>query len=112
MRVVVPFTPETVTPVVPAAALVEAVRVSVEVAEPPEAGFTELGEKLAVAPEGSPLAERATAALKPFRLVTVTVEVTLAPGFTDTDEGEVESEKSDVTVPPQLGNLKEPMRVD
>ena len=46
-------------------------------------GVTETGEKVAVAPVGSPLAERLTGSLKlPFTDVTIIVYCTLPPAFT------------------------------
>ena len=46
-------------------------------------GVTETGEKVTVAPEGSPVAEKVTGLLKsPFIGVTVMVYCTLPPAFT------------------------------
>ena len=52
------------------------------------------GEKLAVAPAGSPAHDRLTAELKPLRLATVNVLVPLDPWTIVTLEGEAERPKS------------------
>jgi len=62
---------------VPAAALLLAVRVSVEVPDPGAAML--VGLKPAVTPEGMPLAERATALLNPPETAEVIVDVPLLP---------------------------------
>ena len=73
---------------VPVAAVLLAVRVSVLV----EVALA--GLKLAVTPEGSPLAERLTDPEKPFSAFTVTVLVPVFPCVMVKELGEAESEKS------------------
>ena len=68
--------------------------VNVDVAVPPEGGVTEVGLKEAVVPVGAPVTVRLTAELKPFRDVTVIVEVPEPPGVTETVVGEALKEKS------------------
>ena len=55
--------------------------------------------------------DRLTAELKPLRLVTVSVLVPLAPCTMLSALGEAAIAKSGMGVPPQPGNLNEPMRV-
>jgi hypothetical protein len=106
-----PEVPVTVTTAVPVVAEDEAVRVRVDVPLPLAGGVTEPGEKEAVTPLGSPLAERETAEVKPFRLPTEMVLVPLPPWATVTELGEADTEKSGVAVVVQEGNLKVAMRV-
>ena len=68
-----------VTVAAPTVALEEAVSVRVEVALPLAGGVTGLVEKLAVTPEGRPLALNVVAELKPPVPVIVIVLVPLAP---------------------------------
>ena len=63
--------------------------VNVEVPEP----VTEVGLNAPVAPVGSPVTLKLTAALKPFALVTVGVYVVLPPWITVCELGEAVSEK-------------------
>jgi hypothetical protein len=71
-----PPVPVTVTVAVPKAAALLAAKVRVDVPEPPE---TLAGLKLAVTPEGKPLADKVTALLKPPEGVAVMVEVPEPP---------------------------------
>lgn len=86
-----PDVPVTVHVNVPAAADDEAVSVRVEDALLPEGGVTLTGENVAVTPPGKVLETlRPVTALKPFRLMMVTVEVALLPlppAVTDTEFG-------------------------
>jgi len=76
---------------VPAAA----VTVRVAVVDPPEGGVTEPGLTLHVTVAGQPLADSATAALKPFKDVVVMVEVPgLPPAVRLSDVGFADNEKS------------------
>lgn len=75
----------------PAAALLLAVRVSVEVPDPGAAML--VGLKAAVTPEGKPLAERATALLNPPETADVIVVVPVPPCETLTDDGLAERMK-------------------
>ena len=87
VRVSVPLVPVTVTvpdPVAPAEA-VKVTRLLVPVAE--------AGLKLAVTPEGRPLALRATAPVNPPVLAMAIVLVTEAPGLTVNADGAAESVK-------------------
>jgi len=72
----VPLVPVTVTLVVPVVAVLEAVKVTVLVP------VVEVGLKLAVTPEGKPLALRATLPVNPPEGVTVNVLVPVAPWVT------------------------------
>ncbi len=74
-------------------------------------GVTEIGLKPHVTPAGSPVHDRLAAEVKPLTLVTVTVLVPPVPGTMLSELGEAATVKSGVGVPPQPGNLKEPMRV-
>ena len=67
-------------------------KVSVDVPDPP---LMDDGLKLAVTPEGNPPAVNATLLLKPFKGLTVTLQVTLLPAPTFSIHG-VETEKSAV----------------
>ncbi len=89
-----PEVPVTVTVAVPAAALAEAVRVRVEGALPPAGGVTGLAENDAVTPAGRPDALKVVAALKPFRLVTVTVVLPLPLWVTVREVGDTAMPKS------------------
>ena len=64
-------------------------RVIVEVPEPGTA--TEAGLKVTVTPAGWPLADREITELKPPETAVVMVDVPLAPGATDNEEGEAEA---------------------
>jgi hypothetical protein len=75
---------------VPATVALEVEIVSVEV---PELEI-EAGEKLAVAPEGKPVADRPTLPAKPFWGVTVIVLAPLLPWVTVTLDGDAERPKS------------------
>ncbi len=76
-------------------AVVEAtVKVAVDVPEPGAA--IDVGLNATVTPEGSPLADNATAELKPPETVVVTVEEPLLPCTTETDVGEAASVKAGV----------------
>src|ERR1043166_4759226 len=66
------------------------VTVSVEVPEP----FTDVGEKLAVAPDGRPLTPNVTLPVKPLSALTFTEYVVAAPGRIDCEPGVAASEKS------------------
>jgi hypothetical protein len=94
----------------PTGVAVEAVKVRVELALPPGGGVTGFVEKEAVTPLGRPVALSVVAPLKLLRLVRVTVVLPLPPWTTATDEGETAMVKSGVAAP-QLGNLKDAMRV-
>ncbi len=99
--------PETVKAYVPAAA---DPLFSVRVELPP--AVTEVGLNEADAPAGSPLTERFIVSALPDVTAVVTVVVPDEPALTETAEGEAAMEKSFVVVvPPQLGNLNEPIRV-
>lgn len=74
-----PEVPVMVIVAVPTVAVEEAVSVRVEVALPLAGGVTGLVEKVAVTPEGKPLALSVVAELKPFWLVMVMVLVPLLP---------------------------------
>ena len=52
---------------------------SVDVAEPPDGGVTEVGDRVHVAPVGHPETLKLTAELKPFNDVTVAVELPEPP---------------------------------
>jgi len=73
--VVVPLVPVMVIGYVPVRALLETVSVKSELPEP----VIELGLKLDVTPEGTPVAERVTAESKPPDAVTVTTAYPLWP---------------------------------
>jgi hypothetical protein len=109
--VVAPDVPVMVTVAVPVVAVEEAVRVKVEVAVPFAGGVTGFGENVAVTPLGRPEALSVVAALKPFKLVMVTVLLPLEPWGTFTELGEAPIEKSGEVVVPHPGNLKLAMRV-
>ena len=68
---------------------------SVEVAEPPAGGVTEVGDRVHVAPVGHPETLKLTAELKPFNDVTVIVEVLLLPFLMLSELGDADREKSD-----------------
>jgi hypothetical protein len=85
-----PPVPVTVIVEVPTAEALLTVSVRVEVPEPPE---MLAGLKLAVTPDGRPLADKATALLNPPAATLVMVEVPELPAFTLTDAGFAESEK-------------------
>ena len=74
-----PEVPVMVTVAVPTVAVEDAVSVRVEVALPFAGGVTGFVEKLAVTPEGRPLALSVVAELNPFWLVMVIVLVPLLP---------------------------------
>jgi len=86
--VVDPDVPVIVIVAAPVAAVLEAVRVSVEVTLPFAGGVTGLVENAAVTPLGKPEALRVVAELNPPVLVMVMVLVPLLPCVTVTDAGE------------------------
>ena len=67
---------------------------------PVEVGVTEFGLSEQDEPAGVPVQARATAVVKPFNPVTVTVEVPVAPAATLTEAGEAAMLKSGLVVPP------------
>ena len=67
---------------------------------PVEVGVTELGLSEQVEPAGAPVHVSATAEVKPFKPVTVMVDVADAPAATLTAAGEAAMLKSGVVVPP------------
>src|SRR5438105_2279199 len=87
-----PPVPVTVTLYVPAG--VDAPAMMVIVDEPEPGAAIEVGLKLAVAPVGSPLADSATAALKPPETVVLIVEVPEVPCGMVTEAGDALIEKS------------------
>ncbi len=94
-----PEAPVTVRLKVPAAAVDETASVNVEEALPPAAGVTLVGENVAVTPLGRVLETLSpVAALKPFRLVTVTVAEAELPCPTLSELGEIAIEKSGATM--------------
>jgi hypothetical protein len=99
--------PVTVIVEVPAGVEADVLIVSVEV--PP--AVTDAGLKLAVAPEGSPLALKDTDWADPLVTAVEIVDVADAPCVADTLDGLAEIEKSLVAVPPQPGNLNATIRV-
>jgi hypothetical protein len=92
---------------VPAAA-VPLLNVSVDVPAP----VMLAGLKDAEAPAGRPLTDRFTVCAEPDVTAVEIVDEPLPPWVTDTVDGLADIEKSFVTVPPQLGNLNDPIRVD
>lgn len=78
----------------------ETARVRVEVTLPFAAGVTDVGEKVAVTPEGMPVALKVTAELNPFVLVMVMVLVPLLPRATVKVAGE-----APIVKPPAGGAL-------
>ena len=89
----VPLVPVTVTLKVPAAAVLDALKVTVLVP------VVETGLKLAVTPAGRPLAASATAPLKPFTGLTMIVLLPFAPCATERVAGLAVKEKSGCGVP-------------
>lgn len=79
LRLGLPDAPVIVSVNVPVAAVEAAETVSVEDALPPAAGATVPGESDAVTPLGVPETIRLVAEVKPFRLVTLMLDVPLAP---------------------------------
>jgi|ERR1700727_2385781 hypothetical protein len=90
----VPLVAVSVSEYVPAAA--DFVDVSVRV-ELPEV-VIEAGAKLAVTPEGMPVADSATLPVKPFCAETLAVKVVEFPAVTDCELGLAENVKSGVSV--------------
>ena len=86
LAVVEPLVPVMVTVAVPTVAVLDAVNVRVLPADP----VTEVGLKLAVTPDGSPLALNATVPLKPLIELTVTLVEALVPCSTVTPDAEME----------------------
>jgi hypothetical protein len=84
-----PPAPVMVTVEAPMLALLLAVRVSVDEPEPPE---MLVGLKLAVTPDGKPLAERETALLNPPDTLLEIVEVPELPAWTLNDVGSADNE--------------------
>ena len=97
--VVEPEVPVTVTVEVPVVAVLDAVKVSVEVTVPFAGGVTGLGLKAAVTPLGSPEAVSVVAELKPFTLVTVIVLLAFEPCCTLTVLGDAETVMPGVPAP-------------
>jgi hypothetical protein len=75
----VPLVPLTVNSQVPGVAEALTLIVRVDVAQPPEAGVTEVGLRVANTSAGMPVTTRPTGALKPLRDVTFMVEVPEPP---------------------------------
>jgi len=69
---------------------------SVDIAEPPDGGVTEVGDNVQVAPVGHPETLRSTAELKPFNDPTVIVEVPELPCWIVREPGDADKEKSGV----------------
>jgi len=86
-----PPVPVTVIGYVPVAVVEATVMVMVEVPEPGAGMGVVL--KLTVTPDGWPVADKATAASKPFKTAVVIVEVPLLPRTTETEVGEAEMVK-------------------
>jgi len=101
--------PVTVIAYIPGAGAVPAPTDRVSVDELP--AVTEVGLKLADTPNGKPLTLRLTDCAAPLVTAVEIVEVPLDPCTTVSALGLAPIEKSDCCVPPQLGNLKEPIRV-
>src|SRR5438132_771024 len=72
---------------------------------------TEVGFSVADAPEGAPLTTSETVPALPLVTAVPMVEVPLLPCCRLSDVGLALMEKSLVAVPPQPGNLNEPIRV-
>jgi len=85
-----PPVPVMVTVTVPVVVLLVVLMVSVDDPEPP---LIEVGLKLAVAPEGKPLALNDTALLNPLTGLADTVYVVLLPTVTVCEAGDADSEK-------------------
>ena len=68
--------------------------VSVKFYEPEPGAAMEVGLKLPVTPEGRPVADKATAALKPPETVVVTTTYPLWPRRSEPDVGETEMVKA------------------
>ena len=79
---------------VPAVVVEATARVIVDVPEPGAA--MDVGLKLTVTPAGWPVADKATAELKPPETAVVIVEAPLLPCTTETEVGEAESVKAGV----------------
>lgn len=94
-----PLVPLMVTVAVPVAAEPLAVSVSVDVVLPSAEGVAELGENVAVTPEGNPETLSDTAELKLSLLVIVIVLAPDAPCTMDRLLGESDSEKDGVPLP-------------
>jgi hypothetical protein len=77
---------------VPVAVVEATVMVMVEVPEPGDA--IDAGTKPTVTPVGWPVADNATAELKPPEMATVIVDVPLPPRATDSEAGDAETVKS------------------
>lgn len=86
-----PPMPVTVIGYVPIAVVEATAMVIVEVPDPGAA--MDGGVKLTVTPAGCPVADKATAELKPPEIATVTVDVPLLPGATDTEPGDADTVK-------------------
>jgi hypothetical protein len=97
--VIEPEVPVTVTVLVPAVAVEDAVKVRVEVALPFAGGVTGLGEKAAVTPLGNAETLSVVAELKLFWLVTVIVLVAVALCCTLTVLGEADTVKVGLPAP-------------
>ena len=87
--------PEAAVPVIVRVEVLAAVFdevVNVRVDDPPE--VTDVGENVAVTPDGTPVTERATLWDEPLRVVVFTVTFVVAPATTLPDDGLAEIEKS------------------
>ena len=76
------------------------VTIAAEEVTPVAVGVTELGVSEHDEPAGAPLHVKATADVKPFNPVTVTVVLAVPPAATLTDAGDAATEKSGVVVVP------------
>ena len=109
---VLPKVPAIVSVKVPAGVVGVVATVSVEGAVPFAGGVTGLGLIEHVVLAGHPLdTERPTALLKPFKDVTVIVELPIVPRVMFSDVGLADTEKSGAGGPPHELNLKDAMRV-
>ena len=88
VRVSPPPTPVTIIVCVPGVTLEATARVMVDVPAPGVA--MEVGLNETVTPAGNPLAESATAELKPSETAVLTVHVPVLPATTETDVGEAD----------------------
>ena len=88
----VPLLPVMVIGKVPRVAVLETVSVNVD--EPAPGAAMEVGLKLPVTPEGRPVADKATAALKPPETAVVTATVPLWPRRREPEVGETEMVKA------------------
>ena len=103
-RVCAPPMPVIVTAYTPATVAVPTRNVTVDEPLPGEA--IDIGLKFAVAPAGKPDALIATEELKPFEVVVLIVEAPEPPWTIDSDDGDVEMEKSGVPLDVVTFNAK------